>query len=465
MTLFTDMQRLDGWLCMVLCAVLSAQVLAESRPDPAAVVAHRQESLAYAAGLQAYLYGYPVVDYYRVMRDQTTLGRDPKGVYAPLNEIVFQRGLATPGGLYAGRGPNSSTLYFTAWLDVSTEPLQVLVPDTAGRYYVLTWADMYSEVQHTGRRTTGTSAQRLLVVGPDWQGTVPDGVHLVRLRTHHGYLLGRMLVESDADLAEASALMRQIRLTGGSRTLDTDELPAAEDLRSLAFFAYLNRFLRENPRLPQEAQLMAQLNQVGIGPATQFDADALPNGLRRGLQRAVADGHRILADSALAAPAYTGWSVLSKETYGSYGFDYLRRATVEYHGFLGNQPEETVYLSALTDAAGVPLDGRHRYEVVFEPDTLPPVAAFWALNVYDARTVDLIPNTAGRYAVTDVMPDLKRRPDGAVVVWLQQQPPEEPDVNWLPVHAGPLFVTLRFFQPESEVLSGVYTPPPIVPLP
>ena len=170
-------------------------------------------------------------------------------------------------------------------------------------------------------------------------------------------------------------------------------------------------------------------------------------------------------DSARAAPLHIGWSKLSNETYGSYGFDYLRRATVEYHGFLGNQPDETVYLSALTDSAGAPLHGSQRYELVFTADALPPAAAFWALNVYDAQTVDLIPNALGRYAITDRMPDLKRREDGSVVVRLQQNPPSDPGVNWLPVNDGPLFVTLRFFEPEAAVLSGAYTPPPVEVLP
>ncbi|MDP4788973.1 MAG: DUF1214 domain-containing protein [Haliea sp.] len=455
-----------GWL-LGSYALASAMVhsVHAAGPDAAAIIEHRQESLAYAIGLQAYFYGYPVVDYLRVMRDQTTPGRDAKNVYAPLNQIVFQEGLATPGGLYAGRGPNSSTLYFTAWLDVSTKPLHVDVPATDGRYYVLTWADLYSEVQHTGRRTTGTAAQRLLVAGPDWQGSVPEGVHLVRLATHQGYLLGRILVESEEDLATASGLMQRIGVSGGSEKVDVTRFPDAADLTSLEFFEHLNTFLRSNPRLPEEAQLMAQMNQLGLGPATDFNAELLPPGLRRGLERAVADGHRILADSARAAPLHIGWSKLSNETYGSYGFDYLRRATVEYHGFLGNQPDETVYLSALTDSAGAPLHGSQRYELVFTADALPPAAAFWALNVYDAQTVDLIPNALGRYAITDRMPDLKRREDGSVVVRLQQNPPSDPGVNWLPVNDGPLFVTLRFFEPEAAVLSGAYTPPPVEVLP
>lgn len=69
----------------------------------------------------------------------------------------------------------------------------VSVPDTADRYYTLTFADFYSEVQHSGRRTTGTGAQKILVIGPGWRGTVPDGMIPVRIRTNQVLMLGRML--------------------------------------------------------------------------------------------------------------------------------------------------------------------------------------------------------------------------------------------------------------------------------
>ena len=425
------------------------------------IIDHRQEAIAYSVGLQAYFYGYPVVDYLRVMREQINQGLDPNGVYAPVNAFAYQENLAAPGGLYAGRGPNSSTLYFTAWLDLSQGPVRVQTPDTGDRYYVLTWADLYSEVQHTGSRTTGSQAQTLWVVGPDWRGAVPEDVHLVRLRTHRGYLLGRVLVKGPQDLAAARAVMHAIELDGSSPDPAVYDLPEQQALTSLAFFEHLNRFLRRNPRLPEEALLMAQMDQVGIGPSVDFQAEQLPAGLRRGLERAIADGQRILRDSPRAAPSHTGWSTPAAETYGSYGFDYLRRAMVEYHGFLGNHAEETIYLSALTDASGEPLHGSQRYELVFPAGELPPADAFWALNVYDARTVDLIPNTLNRYAISDRMQDLRYRDDGALVVRLQRDPPEDREVNWLPVTDGPLFVTLRFFAPALEVLRGDYVPPPL----
>lgn len=252
-------------------------------PSAAEIINQRDEALAYAAGLQGYIYGYPALDYMRIMREQTTPGLDPKGVYAPVNGVYFQNALVEPGSLYAGRGPNTDTIYFTGWLDLSQGPVTVDAPDTHDRYYALTFADFYSEVQHTGRRTTGTGAQRLMVAGPEWQGDVPAGVQLIRMRTHQAYILGRVLVEGPKDFPAASKLMRQFKLSSPAAAASAQrDYPVAADLTTLSAFRFINAFLRTNPRLPGEEALMAQFDKAGFGPNVSFDAAKLSPGTRRG---------------------------------------------------------------------------------------------------------------------------------------------------------------------------------------
>lgn len=457
--------RMFQAIAFLLCVLLGNVADAQARPDSEAVRAFRDEQLAYSIGLQAYLYGYPALDYGRVMREQTTAGADAHGVYAPINQFFLQTQLAAPGGLYAGRAPNNDTLYFTGWLDLRGGPVVIEAPDTHDRYYALTYADFYSEVQHTGRRTTGTGAQKILVAGPDWQGEVPAGMQLIRLRTGLGYVLGRVLVSGPDDLAAANTLMAQFRIHPLARQSmvknppSKRELPAATALTTLDFFRYLNQFLRENPRLPAEDVLMSQFDLIGVGPRVQFDIEKLSPGTRKGLERALADGRRILSEAAYAAPR-KGWSPI-RQLYGAYGFNYLMRAIVEYNGFLGNLPEESAYPSINFDDAGQLLTGAKAYRLQFAADALPPVDAFWSLSAYDVRTIDLIPNSIKRYSLGDRSPDLKRKADGSIEIRLQKAAPLETDVNWLPVGDGPFFLTLRMYQPQSKALSGQYQLPPI----
>jgi hypothetical protein len=240
-------------------------------------------------------------------------------------------------------------------------------------------------------------------------------------------------------------------------------LPTATSLTTPDFFSHLNRFLRDNPRLPGEEALMAQFDLIGVGPRVQFDVAKLSAGSRRGLERALADGRRMLAEAAYAAPQ-KGWSPI-RQLYGVYGFNYLMRAIVEYNGFLGNVPEESAYPSINLDDAGELLTGAKSYRLRFAADALPPVDAFWSLSAYDLRTIDLIPNAIDRYSLGDRTPDLKRKADGSIEIRLQKNAPLETDVNWLPVGDGPFFLTLRMYQPQPRALNGQYRLPPIEQVP
>jgi hypothetical protein len=87
-------------------------------------------------------------------------------------------------------------------------------PDMAGRYYAVQFTDPWGTVfAYVGRRTTGTRAGDYLVSGPGWKGTVPDRVAQIVAPDNTVLLIGRTLVESDADLAGAYALAKQIHLT------------------------------------------------------------------------------------------------------------------------------------------------------------------------------------------------------------------------------------------------------------
>ena len=57
--------------------------------------------------------------------------------------------------------PNADTLYSTAWLELSKEPILLKVPDTHGRYYVMQLLDAWTETfGMSGKRTDGTGRGR-----------------------------------------------------------------------------------------------------------------------------------------------------------------------------------------------------------------------------------------------------------------------------------------------------------------
>ena len=100
--------------------------------------------------------------------------------------------------------PNVDTLYSTAWLDLSREPVVMTVPPSNGRYYLMQCMDAWTNVfAAPGIRTLGDKGARYAIVGPDWKGPLPTHVEVVRAPTPMVWVLGRIYVRDPADLSAA----------------------------------------------------------------------------------------------------------------------------------------------------------------------------------------------------------------------------------------------------------------------
>ena len=112
-------------------------------------------------------------------------------------------------------GVNHDTLLTAGWLDLRRGPQILHVPDMAGRYYSVQLTDPSTNTNfaYVGRRTTGTQAGDYVIAGPGWKGQVPSGMKQISAPNDAVLVLGRVLVESDADLPTAHALSKQIQLT------------------------------------------------------------------------------------------------------------------------------------------------------------------------------------------------------------------------------------------------------------
>ena len=98
------------------------------------------EQDAHAIGVQAYLYFYSLVTM-DLTRKQLTNVIKPEGIYGPTNTFANILEYPTAEMKVVVR-PNFDTLYSSAWLDLTKEPVIVSVPDTHGRYYLLPMLDI-----------------------------------------------------------------------------------------------------------------------------------------------------------------------------------------------------------------------------------------------------------------------------------------------------------------------------------
>ncbi len=443
--------------------------------DPASMVSSQQEKndalieeqMAWHVGVQAYLYGYPLVDMHRQMHNETHRVAENQQVYAPVNRLYRFPEIVGPHNAGNLRAPNNDTLYYSGWFDISAEPLIIHTPDTAGRYFTIAVTNQYAEVTHIGRRTTGTGEGYFALVPPHWQGELPAGVHPVPTESQQGWLLGRMLVEGPEDFPAAMDLVEDIWLASlsefapGRRPAMPAELraEAIDPLGDLAFFEIMNQALKTLPARADERALQAQFDAIGVGPQSNFSVSELSDATRRGLEKAIVDGLAIVeAARVRTIPDYNGWMISHK--IGRYGYDYMHRASVVKGGY-GNLPEESLYPAVVFDSQGRILEGGRTYTLHFEAGKLPPVDGFWSLAAYRLSDTMLEENAIQRYSIGDRTRGLNYNADGSLTLWLQHARPDDPDKNWLPVPAGMFMAVMRMYEPAEAALSNEFLLPRI----
>ena len=138
-----------------------------------------------------------------------TLSTEPQALFAnPLHPPASASKLATTG-------VNRDTLLTVGWLVLSKGPLVLHVPAMNDRYYSVQFTDPLKNTNfaYVGTRTTGTQAGDYLMSGPGWKGQAPSGITQISSPNNAVLVAGRVLVESDSDVATAYDLSKQIQLT------------------------------------------------------------------------------------------------------------------------------------------------------------------------------------------------------------------------------------------------------------
>ncbi len=418
---------------------------------------------------EVFTYAYPLV-----LMDVT---REVATAKVPVNTFGHKR--AFPDAAFTDVvSPNADTLYSSAWLDLSKEPMVLSVPDTSGRYYLMPMLDAWTNVfASPGKRTTGTKRGVFAIVGPNWQGQLPKGVKEIRSPTDMAWLIGRIQTNGKQDYANVHRLQDQFRLVPlsawrkGSRTavqpvpraamIDT-ETPPAEQVAAMdaqAFFTRLAALLPANPPAADDTAMVEKMQRMGIKAGQPFKTTVLEPSTARAVQEgASAALTMIKANGRKSAAGNMGWRV--QRDIGVYGTDYGRRAVVAMFGLGANLPEDAIYPTARADAMGRPFDGGSRYVLHFDKSQLPPVKAFWSLTMYNEKQA-FVSNSMQRYAIGS-RDRLRYNRDGSLDIYIQYERPDERKVsNWLPAPPDAFNLMLRAYWPDQVVLDGKWMPPAV----
>lgn len=430
---------------------------------------------ARAIAKDAYIYGFPMVDNYRVQYSYFVDKQDPeyKGAW---NEVHSSAQVFTPADT-AVQTPNSDTPYSMLGADLRTEPLVLTVPPIEeGRYYSLQFVDGYTyNIGYVGSRATGNGGGKYLLAGPGWKGEKPDGIdEVIRADTDLVLVIYRtqLFGPDDIDNVEKiqagyqaqplSAFLNQPAPAAAPPIDFVKPLTADQQKTSPQFFEILNFALRFAPTLPSEKELRARFATIGIGPDGTFKADSLAPEMRTAIEGGMADAWTEF-DTFQKDELNTG-KVTAGDLFGApevMGDNYLYRMAGAVVGIYGNSKQEAIYPFFETDSTGAPLTGANDYTYRFAPGQLPPVNAFWSLTMYELPSSLLVANPINRYLINSPMLDsLVKDPDGGLTLYIQNTSPgPDKEANWLPAPKGKFRMVLRLYWPEEPALDGQWKAP------
>jgi hypothetical protein len=431
---------------------------------------------ARAIAKDAYVYGFPIVDNYRIQHAYWVDKATPE-YKGPWNQIWNSARLYTPADT-AIQTPNSDTLYSFVGADLRSEPLVLTVPAMEKeRYFSVQLIDYYTfNFDYIGTRTSGNGGGNFLLAGPGWKGDAPKGVEKVfRCETELAFPTYRTQLFNPGDIENVkkvqagykvqplSAFLGQPAAKAAPAIDFIKPLTPAEEKTSPEFFNILNFVLQFCPTVPSEEALMVRFAKIGVGAGKTFDASKLSPEMKTAFEQGTADAWVALA--GLKKDVEEG-KVNSGDVFGTRQYlknNYLYRMGAAALGIYGNSKQEAMYPAYYVDAAKQKLDGTNRYTLRFAPDQLPPVNAFWSLTMYDEPQSLLVANPLNRYLINSPMlPQLKRDPDGGLTLIVQNESPgKDKEANWLPAPKGPFSMIMRLYWPKEEAVEGKWKQPPL----
>lgn len=426
----------------------------------------RQLSIA----TSAYIYSYPLVLMELMRRD---LRQTPMNQFAHGSQVTAAKSRQESFA-------NPDLLTSTLWYDVRVHPLVIQTGESKGRYFELSFKDMWSEVFATpGSPLAMGGALRLVLVPEGYRGELPAGYKMITAPTPVGLITARVELKGTSDLENARAF--QGTLTGmtlkewQSKTIFAHKTPTTnfsqaelspydqlEQMNAEEYIQLFRHLLTINPPRSSDWNIIEQMKEIGIDSKRRFKFKELGTELQKTMTTAKQTALALIKNYQQGV-IENGWEI-TREATGRFGSSYLARAAAAWHS--NSSHLATSYIEAITkvDFSGQMLDGNSEYTLRFLSEQKPPVDSFWSLTIYNARG-ELIENRGGHYGLTS-RENLLYEKDGSLIIYLQPHKTTNRYVNnWLATPRESFSVSLRLYSPGLAALTGDWMAPPIVKTP
>ena len=219
----------------------------------------------------AFEYTFPLYEMARTRYLSVELAANPQ---RGINRLIHRRALLDHKSR-AVTTPNNDTLYTSAWLDLSQGPIELTLPRFGNRYWSFQFMDAYtSTAELIGSRNAGEGDLKLWVMLADdatpLPSPLPGGQRILRMPTRDIWMLGRILVDDEADAQTVHKLQDAISLRPVKAPTAPWTNPTApattrgSPTDGLNYVQVVNDMLARNP-MPDGVSRLATWQKLGVG--------------------------------------------------------------------------------------------------------------------------------------------------------------------------------------------------------
>lgn len=456
------MRTLTFWVVFLLCFSIKNQAQIKLNDTQIKDIAK-----------EAFIYGLPVVENYRIMYKSTHDKTYPQ--YAPFNTFYHAKNVATAKDTIFV-APNVDTPYSYAVLNVQQQPVVMTVPRVEkNRFIGVPFYDLYTHVIYTiSPKNYIPNGGKFLITNSNWKGKTPKGItKVIVCETDLIYVLIRTQLFSESDIKNVNTIQSKLKLETLSTYLgkkNPEPIPSPKWIEPIAnqspysepnldFFRVLNFALQFCSPHPSETTLWNDFAKIGIVPGKHFPVqDSQTNKL---LLEGIKEGQKEMLE-------YLPKIKSSSEIFGSRDYlknNYKGRTVGAWTGIYANESDVFLGINGFeSQANGKPFDGHNNYAITFAKDDFPPVDAFWSITMYKLPSRFLYDNPLNRYCINSPMQNqLKKNSDGSVTLYIQHESPgKDLESNWLPCPKDLFFMACRCYMPREILKNGSWKSPEIV---
>jgi hypothetical protein len=401
-----------------------------------------------------------------------------KGIreFGPDNEtMIYFNGRLDPRGLLLTG--NTTVIYTFMWVDVKDSPMVIETPPSVLGIIDNAWFRYVTDFGNAG--DDKGKGGKYLLVGPDYEGDIPEGYIVKETETYGHWLVMRGFMDNfDPDPVVANMKQNFKLYPLGSEPKEVNWVDVSGKAfntlhaQDATFFEEVNQTVQEEPLGSHDAESLGLLASIGIQKGKPFAPDAR---MRKILDEAAAVGTAAMRSIVFNNRDETVQMYPDNKTWelgfagGSYEFldkdVSLINNRARFHFYATGITPAMVnpivgsgsqYLMGLRDSEGNPFDGTKTYTMHIAPDV--PMENFWDVTLYDNQTRSLLQTDQDYPGVTSIDKGTVANDDGSYDIVFSPEKPDG-DVNWLQTIPGKGWNLLwRVYSPTQPWFDKTWQP-------